>query len=45
MFEKSRIVASIPAQWPFHPSYMHSFGKTQKLMKSFKEMSLNFFQV
>lgn len=30
MFEQSKIVASIPAQWPFHPSYMHSFGKIYK---------------
>lgn len=28
MFEKAEIVASIPARWPLHPSYMHTFGKT-----------------
>lgn len=26
MFENVRIVAAIPARWPFHPSYMHTFG-------------------
>jgi hypothetical protein len=26
MFEQARIVAKIPARWPMHPSYMHSFG-------------------
>lgn len=26
MFEKAEIVASIPARWPLHPSYMHTFG-------------------
>ncbi|XP_056646620.1 carotenoid isomerooxygenase [Diorhabda sublineata] len=28
MFEKARIVASVPARWRLHPSYMHSFGIT-----------------
>lgn len=28
MFEKAHIVASIPARWPLHPSYMHTFGLT-----------------
>ncbi|XP_044744862.1 carotenoid isomerooxygenase isoform X2 [Coccinella septempunctata] len=27
-FEKANIVASIPSRWPFHPSYMHTFGIT-----------------
>lgn len=26
MFEKAKIVASIPARWPLNPSYMHTFG-------------------
>ncbi|CAH0550459.1 unnamed protein product [Brassicogethes aeneus] len=30
MFEKAQIVASIPARWPLHPSYMHTFGITKK---------------
>ncbi|XP_030764784.1 carotenoid isomerooxygenase [Sitophilus oryzae] len=29
MFDNARIVASIPARWPFHPSYMHTFGITK----------------
>ncbi|KAF2895552.1 hypothetical protein ILUMI_10627, partial [Ignelater luminosus] len=29
MFEKAHIVASIPARWPIHPSYMHTFGITE----------------
>ncbi|CAH1376481.1 carotenoid isomerooxygenase-like [Tenebrio molitor] len=29
MFEQARIVAKIPARWPMHPSYMHSFGMTE----------------
>ncbi|XP_023310515.1 carotenoid isomerooxygenase [Anoplophora glabripennis] len=29
MFENARIVASVPARWPFHPSYMHTFGVTE----------------
>ncbi|KAJ8916335.1 hypothetical protein NQ315_005030 [Exocentrus adspersus] len=29
MFEKAEIVATIPARWPFHPSYMHTFGVTE----------------
>lgn len=28
MFENARIVASVPARWRLHPSYMHSFGIT-----------------
>lgn len=28
MIENSQIVASIPARWPLHPSYMHTFGKS-----------------
>ncbi|CAH1128203.1 unnamed protein product [Ceutorhynchus assimilis] len=28
MFEDAKIVASIPARWPLHPSYMHTFGIT-----------------
>lgn len=27
MFENAEIVASIPARWPLHPSYMHTFGE------------------
>lgn len=30
MFEKAEIVASIPARWPLHPSYMHTFGKQKQ---------------
>lgn len=26
MFEEAKIVATIPARWPLHPSYMHTFG-------------------
>jgi carotenoid isomerooxygenase len=26
MFEQATIVAGIPARWPLHPSYMHTFG-------------------
>ncbi|KAJ8949375.1 hypothetical protein NQ314_008235, partial [Rhamnusium bicolor] len=29
MFEKAKIVAAIPARWPLHPSYMHTFGITE----------------
>ncbi|RZC35697.1 carotenoid isomerooxygenase [Asbolus verrucosus] len=29
MFEEASIVAGIPARWPFHPSYMHTFGVTE----------------
>ncbi|XP_066152250.1 carotenoid isomerooxygenase isoform X1 [Euwallacea fornicatus] len=29
MFEKAKIVASIPARWPLHPSYIHTFGITE----------------
>ncbi|KAJ3624233.1 hypothetical protein MTP99_017875 [Tenebrio molitor] len=28
MFEQATIVAGIPARWPLHPSYMHTFGMT-----------------
>ncbi|ENN81377.1 hypothetical protein YQE_02194, partial [Dendroctonus ponderosae] len=28
MFDNAKIVASIPARWPLHPSYMHTFGIT-----------------
>ncbi|KAL3289195.1 hypothetical protein HHI36_003630 [Cryptolaemus montrouzieri] len=28
-FEKAEILASIPARWPFYPSYMHTFGLTE----------------
>lgn len=27
MFENAEIVANIPARWPLHPSYMHTFGE------------------
>lgn len=30
MFEQAEIVASIPARWPLHPSYMHTFGGYNK---------------
>ncbi|KAK5649039.1 hypothetical protein RI129_003931 [Pyrocoelia pectoralis] len=29
MFERARVVATIPARWRLHPSYMHSFGITK----------------
>ncbi|KAJ3644922.1 hypothetical protein Zmor_022620 [Zophobas morio] len=28
MFTQAKIVAGIPAKWPLHPSYMHTFGVT-----------------
>ncbi|KAJ4440180.1 hypothetical protein ANN_08318 [Periplaneta americana] len=28
-FEQAIIVGSTPARWPFHPSYMHTFGITE----------------
>ncbi|KAF7283906.1 hypothetical protein GWI33_022737 [Rhynchophorus ferrugineus] len=28
MFDNAKILSSIPARWPLHPSYMHSFGMT-----------------
>lgn len=28
MFELASIVGSIPARWPLHPAYMHTFGIT-----------------
>ncbi|XP_033606319.1 carotenoid isomerooxygenase isoform X2 [Cryptotermes secundus] len=29
MFEQARIIGSIPARWPLHPAYMHTFGSTE----------------
>ncbi|GLG92461.1 Carotenoid isomerooxygenase [Gryllus bimaculatus] len=29
MFEEAMIVAKVPARWPFHPGYMHTFGFTE----------------
>ncbi|KAK5649129.1 hypothetical protein RI129_004021 [Pyrocoelia pectoralis] len=29
MFDQAQIVAGIPARWPLHPSYMHTFGITK----------------
>ncbi|PSN53056.1 Carotenoid isomerooxygenase [Blattella germanica] len=29
MFEQGTIEGTIPARWPFHPAYMHTFGITQ----------------
>ncbi|KAJ8962837.1 hypothetical protein NQ318_001237 [Aromia moschata] len=29
MFEKAKIVGAVPARWPLHPSYMHTFGITE----------------
>ncbi|KAL1493902.1 hypothetical protein ABEB36_009584 [Hypothenemus hampei] len=29
MFKEAKIVASIPARWRLHPSYMHTFGITE----------------
>lgn len=28
-FNNAHVVSSIPARWPLHPSYMHTFGMTQ----------------
>jgi hypothetical protein len=28
MFEQASIIGSIPARWPLHPAYMHTFGIT-----------------
>jgi len=28
MFEQASIICSIPARWPLHPAYMHTFGIT-----------------
>ncbi|CAH1376482.1 unnamed protein product, partial [Tenebrio molitor] len=30
MFEQATIVGQIPARWPLHPSYMHTFGITDQ---------------
>jgi carotenoid isomerooxygenase len=29
MFEQASIIGSIPARWPLHPAYMHTFGSTE----------------
>ena len=29
MFDQAEIVASTPARWILHPSYMHTFGITE----------------
>lgn len=29
MFDNAKIIAKIPARWQFHPSYMHTFGKSE----------------
>lgn len=34
MFENAKIIAAIPARWPLHPSYMHTFGKKKKIVQS-----------
>jgi carotenoid isomerooxygenase len=29
MFELASIMGSVPARWPLHPAYMHTFGITE----------------
>lgn len=43
MFKKSNIVASIPTRWPFHPTYMHSFGNIQEVNFLFSYIYYNTF--
>lgn len=30
VFDEAKIVASVPSRWRFHPSYMHTFGITER---------------
>ena len=29
MFKQASIIGTVPARWPLHPSYMHTFGVTE----------------